>query len=257
MAGRAEQAQSVDVSGLDSHALHEFLAALQGNVILVETGIHPVRHLPWRLSMGPRLREDDTPILDFAAMPAPVDHAVRLVPHPENRSGPVHSVTACVRREQDGSLALTYLAEGELARVRLPPAQPLRVAHQLWQHTCCECFIAREGAPGYHEFNFAPSGEWAVYNFEKYRKGEALIDETLNPRIAVRRTDQALELDAAIPLSRLSVTYPRARLALALSAVIEDEEGRLSYWALKHPAGKPDFHHGDSFALRIEGAVTE
>jgi hypothetical protein len=42
-----------------------------------------------------------------------------------------------------------------------------------------------------------------------------------------------------------------ARLTLALSAVIEDEDGVLSYWALKHPAGKPDFHHRDAFALEL------
>jgi hypothetical protein len=26
----------------------------------------------------------------------------------------------------------------------------------------------------------------------------------------------------------------------------------LCYWALEHPAGSPDFHHPDSFALEIE-----
>jgi hypothetical protein len=40
-------------------------------------------------------------------------------------------------------------------------------------------------------------------------------------------------------------------LRLGLSAVIEDIDGRLSYWALKHPPGKPDFHHPDSFALDV------
>ena len=108
-----------------------------------------------------------------------------------------------------------------------------------------------EGNPGYHEFNFAPSGEWAAYKLKKYREGDALVDEALNPRIAVRRTDEGLEFDAAIPLERLSATHPHARLALALSAVIEDDEGALSYWALRHPAGKPDFHHRDAFVLTL------
>jgi hypothetical protein len=34
--------------------------------------------------------------------------------------------------------------------------------------------------------------------------------------------------------------------------VVEDEHGALSYWALKHAPGKPDFHHPDSLALRVE-----
>jgi hypothetical protein len=35
--------------------------------------------------------------------------------------------------------------------------------------------------------------------------------------------------------------------------VIEDDQGRISYWALAHPASKPDFHHRDGFALVLAG----
>jgi hypothetical protein len=40
-------------------------------------------------------------------------------------------------------------------------------------------------------------------------------------------------------------------LRVGLSAVIEANDGTLSYWALKHPAAKPDFHHPDSFVLEL------
>jgi len=40
-------------------------------------------------------------------------------------------------------------------------------------------------------------------------------------------------------------------LKLALSAVVEDDSGRLAYWALKHAPGKPDFHHPDGFVLEL------
>jgi hypothetical protein len=33
--------------------------------------------------------------------------------------------------------------------------------------------------------------------------------------------------------------------------VIEAADGSLSYWALRHPPGKPDFHHRDAFALEL------
>ena len=36
---------------------------------------------------------------------------------------------------------------------------------------------------------------------------------------------------------------------LRVGFFIEDIDGGISYWALAHPAGKPDFHHPDSFAL--------
>ena len=60
------------------------------------------------------------------------------------------------------------------------------------------------------------------------------------PQIAVRR--KGLELE-------VSVNEKPGRIAL--SAVIEEGNGALSYWALRHPAGKPDFHHPDAFAMEL------
>jgi len=191
-------------------------------------------------------------MIDFAAMPSSIVHAVTLTRHPESDGEAARRVAARVRREPGGSLALTYLIDGDLARLRVPPPRLSRIAHRLWQHTCCECFLALQGVPGYHEFNFAPSGEWAAYAFAKYREGAPLADEALNPRIAVRRRAGKLELRASISLDRLSSMHPRRKLALALSAVVEDEHGALSFWALKHPPGKPDFHHADGFALELD-----
>jgi hypothetical protein len=179
-------------------------------------------------------------------------HAVTLMRHPESRSAVVRSVGASVRRGLGGTLAITYSIEGELARLRVPPPRPPRIAHGLWQYTCCECFIAVKGLPGYHEFNLAPSGEWCAYAFAKYREGGPLADEALNPRIAVRSCAGRIELDASIPLDRLSAIHPHASLALALSAVVEDEDGVLSWWELTHLPGKPDFHHPDAFALDLK-----
>jgi hypothetical protein len=33
--------------------------------------------------------------------------------------------------------------------------------------------------------------------------------------------------------------------------VIEEKNGALSYWALRHPAGKPDFHRRSAFAMEL------
>jgi hypothetical protein len=68
------------------------------------------------------------------------------------------------------------------------------------------------------------------------------------PGIVVRRTGQRLELDAKIGQELL----PAGRaLRLGLSMVVEDTDGVLSYWALRHPPGKPDFHHTDAFASQL------
>src|SRR5437870_3962646 len=168
----------------------------------------------------------------------------RLLCHPGSASEAVRSIAARVHRTGEG-IAVTYSLEGQLARLRIPPPRPPRIATRLWQHTCCEIFIARKGLPGYQEFNLAPSGEWAAYAFARYREGVPLVDEKLDPRISVRSSGEKLELDAFIRVDR-------AVLSLALAAVMEDEHGALSYWALKHPPGRPDFHHPDAFAAELD-----
>ena len=46
---------------------------------------------------------------------------------------------------------------------------------------------------------------------------------------------------------------PQARDCVSVwRAVIEDKARVLSYWALKHPAEKPDFHHADSFVVELD-----
>jgi hypothetical protein len=185
----------------------------------------------------------------MTAVPA---RAAVLASHPASRSHAVGTVRVQVSRNAKGRLALTYSLEGDPARLRIPPPREPRIAERLWEHTCCEVFVARAGLPAYHEFNFAPSGEWAAYAFARYRDGAALADAALDPGIVVRTRPEGLSLDASIDLELLSPGLAGARLALALSAVVEDEAGALSWWALKHPPGKPDFHHPDGFALVLD-----
>jgi hypothetical protein len=150
-----------------------------------------------------------------------------------------------------GALRLAYRITADLERLAVPPPRVPRIADRLWQHTCCEIFVTRQGLAGYHEFNLSPSGEWAVRAFSGYRDGVLLEDERLNPRIAVRRGRDLLQLDARIALEQLPYT---GSLLLGLSAVTEESGGRVSYWALAHPPGKPDFHHACAFALQIDEA---
>jgi hypothetical protein len=53
------------------------------------------------------------------------------------------------------------------------------------------------------------------------------------------------------------VDLPVSAERLALSAVIEDVDGGLSYWALVHPSSKPDFHNARSFTLVLPASETE
>ncbi len=185
-------------------------------------------------------------------MPPSANHTLALVRHPGTSSEAVRSIAARVAKLPGGVLALTYVIEGNLDSLRIPAPQPPAVGERLWQHTCCEVFIARKDAPDYHEFNFAPSGEWTAYAFARYREGARPVDAALEPRVAVRRSRERLELDASIRLDLLSPDHAEAGLTLALAVVIEDEAGALSYWALRHAPGAPDFHHPDAYALELE-----
>jgi hypothetical protein len=180
-----------------------------------------------------------------------VEHRIDLRCHPLTRPETVRAVGVRIRRSASAELQITFCLDGDIRRICVPPPCVPRIASQLWRHTCFEAFIAVEGQSAYHEFNFAPSGEWAVYAFRAYRNGGPLANEMMDPHIAVRSTDSRLELDCVVRLDKLSGTHPHASLRIGLSAVIEASDG-LSYWALRHPADKPDFHDADGFALLLE-----
>ena len=182
----------------------------------------------------------------------PLAHSVTLICHPQTRTDVVRGITAHVGRSTRRTLAVEFVLDADPGRLRIPPARASCLTHGLWEHTCFEAFIALNNSPGYHELNFAPSGEWALYAFQSYREIAPLPDEMVAPEIHVRCFADRLELDANVRLDSLSAMHATAPLRLALSAVIEDNTGNLSYWALRHPPGKPDFHHPDAFALTLQ-----
>lgn len=180
--------------------------------------------------------------------------SAELICHPSTRTDAVGGVQVFWAR---GSrrLALTYRLRGEIGRLSIPPRSASRRADRLWEDTCCEIFIAPDIGSGYHELNFAPSGQWAVYAFAGYRAPQRFAGEALDPRIEVRSTASDLELAASFDLDGLSSLHTTAPLRVGLSAVAREANGTCSYWALRHPPGRPDFHHADGFVLRLQPAM--
>jgi len=72
------------------------------------------------------------------------------------------------------------------------------------------------------------------------------------PDIRVHAGEDTLTLEATLDLSWLARSQTGVGLRLGLAAVIEDRAQVLSYWALKHPAEKPDFHHADGFVIDLD-----
>ncbi len=184
-----------------------------------------------------------------------------LLPHPQTPGGAVRRAAARAWLAGPQSLRLRYVLEADPRRIRIPLAVPGGGrADGLWKHTCFEAFVAVGASADYLELNFAPSGQWAAYRFQSYREGLAPAELEEPPAIALAPGKRGLELRAEVRLrgalpgggrSTAGAAAGTGPLRLALRAVVEDEEGGLSYWALRHPPGRPDFHHPDSFALAL------
>lgn len=172
--------------------------------------------------------------------------AVPLRLHPDERCDAVRGIE--VEAEKAGeTLRLRYVVSGVIAALLVPePATPART-DGLWRHSCFEAFVRMTTCSAYEELNFSPSGHWAAYRFEGYRQG--INQAALSPSIEVRRTEHRLELVAEVHIPSAGLWH------LGLAAVIEEQCGRISHWALVHPPGAPDFHHEDCFALELPPAA--
>jgi hypothetical protein len=173
-----------------------------------------------------------------------------LRPHPDWPARAVRGVTVEVERPRPGQLALRYIVEADAAALAVaPPTDPART-DGLWKTTCFEAFVRAPEAEAYAELNFAPSGQWAAYAFDRPREG--MHDAQLAPP-AIAWDPAALALDAQADLALIDLLDPAGPWRLALTAVIEETSGARSYWALAHPPGKADFHALDGFALTLPG----
>lgn len=223
---------------------------------------------------------------------------LRLSAHPAGASTRAEVVVAA-RRRDDGALLLDYHLShpaglagaageagtagaagadgdpGELAPpLQIPAAATPLPADRLWAYTCFEAFVGRVGAPGYREFNFSPSGQWAGWTFSDYRQRDdaapALPAPQLDwwragdgapaaslvawpPDIADRagKCQPLLILRAVLPVT--SLPGGDGALQLGLTAVVVRADGDAAYFALQHPLGRPDFHHRAGFVLSLPG----
>ena len=199
-----------------------------------------------------------------------------LQPHPDTPCGTLAGIEVELARTRPMKLALRYVLRGAAHNVRMKPRPGS--ADPLWMHTCFEAFLRVAGEEEYLELNLAPSGEWAAYRFRRYREGmEAApgvgasvldfqqrrkpMDREQRARLKEAGFDTLERFEPSFYALKAGVTLdPAMSLSLdrpwqiGLAAVIEENNGRVSYWALAHPPGKPDFHHPDCFQLELPAA---
>ncbi len=168
-----------------------------------------------------------------------------LVPHPDFPSVAVTAISVDAGRRPNHELALRFHVEGDMNAVAWPDFDgPGGRTDELWRHSCFEAFVGFDDEPGYCEFNFIAM-QWAAYRFDNYRAGMRDISDVETHGHWAPGLGRAVRFFAAPDL-----TAPRD-WRLGVSAIIEAKDGSKSYWALKHPSGKPDFHHADCFAARL------
>jgi hypothetical protein len=174
---------------------------------------------------------------------------LNLVPHPATPPLSEFKVWATVEHAASlSSVASTniWFGVGAPAERFLVPAatEPVRT-DELWRTTCFEAFLKPLAESSYREWNFAPSGQWAAYDFADYRADMTPAEVEAAPyiRIEDNLTWWAVGATIAVPAD--------TNWQLGLSAVLEEKDGTKSYWALAHPNEKPDFHDPGCFTAHL------
>ncbi|WP_213979472.1 DOMON-like domain-containing protein [Sphingomonas sp. dw_22] len=200
---------------------------------------------------------------------------VPLQLHPDSICA-VQAIEVEVSRIAPRRIGLRYFALGGADHIETGSrrGKPERT-DELWKTTCFEAFVQAEGDVAYYEFNFATSGNWAAYRFDNRREGmtDARVEApqaewSRQPPFVLRAAPLMREEEQEKAAFRANDGWLGARLMLdhamdlplgrpwrlGLSAVIEERGGRKSWWALKHPAGAPDFHDPACFTLQLPAA---
>lgn len=171
---------------------------------------------------------------------------MRLIPHRDHPPFGVTALEAGITGLSDDWVTLRWRIEGA-ARLLVPPFKGKGRADNLWRTTCFELFVRPDVGSSYCEFNLSPSEQWAAYDFSSYRQGMTERPAGQDPVCTLRQGTGLAIFDAAIPRGAL----PPRPWHYGLCAVLEEQGGVKSYWALRHPEGPPDFHHGTCFVAPL------
>ena len=130
----------------------------------------------------------------------------------------------------------------------MPPPVTSERAEDLWRTTCFELFVAGQGE-SYREFNLSPSGAWAAYEFDGHRRGRRDIDA----RVEIETSCDSKRIQV---IAKIESEFPDPA-PVGLTAVIEETDGLIRYWATAFAPGEPDFHAAATRSLLLDGVSAE
>lgn len=191
----------------------------------------------------------------MAREPVMVRQVCRLQPFPDAQTSALFATAEFIWRDQ-GQLELNFsvrsMASQDLsALIAVPETAAIKAGStgrrldNLWKHTCFEAFLGHPGDPSYWELNVAPGGDWNLYRFKSYRCGGTEEQFAQTPEVIYASSSGGLQCTIQL---ELAPWWPEAHHPdLALTMVLEEHDGGLSYWALCHPGNEPDFHDRRGF----------
>lgn len=153
-------------------------------------------------------------------------------------------------RIREDYIDVRYTLSGAIEQVLIPkPTERPSRRDELWSETCFELFLRQNGSTTpYLEFNFSPSGDFAVYLFSGYREGMTRPVTTWVPAISVDTGEGGLTLSTRIPTTVTgSLLGGHDGIEAGLCSVLKAHDGSYAFLAAHHPSEKPDFHHPESF----------
>ena len=169
-----------------------------------------------------------------------------LAAHPDHPPLGVSGVEARIIGQDKKWLRVRWRVEGSQQLI-VPAFAGKGRTDQLWETTCFELYLKPMGGEAYCELNLSPSERWNAYDFDGYRLGMRERPFPREPECTIRQGSTFAIFDAAIPVAGL----PDQDCAMGLSAILEEQGGVKSYWALAHAEGKPDFHAPACFAVAL------
>ncbi len=148
---------------------------------------------------------------------------------------------------------IAYIVHGIESLLVPPAAKSPQFREGLWQHTCFEFFARPNSMMNYVEFNFSPSGDWAVFGFSGYRTALEKFDgRNMVIEVGSEKTASSLQVEAILDRRALNAHFQQDKpweFRGNLTTVLESTDHKLSYWALCHGKIKPDFHLPETFVL--------
>lgn len=158
-------------------------------------------------------------------------------------------ITGNIARNSN-TLFLSYELLCPLAELVIPAEAESRERRDfLWKETCFEFFLGKKDSDRYWEFNLSPSGHWNVYSFTSYRQGMREEPAFASLPFMVRTSADSLRLSLGLDLKK--IIPAEQALQVAVSAVIKERDGKITYWALTHPGPDPDFHRRGGFVIEL------